>query len=80
MSGKITLPNNEVAPASGMVFKIVVDTVGGDVYSQHFKGAESVGGWLYLTEDELIFISHNFNIQKHKIAIPLNQISALRFH
>ncbi|EJE7234751.1 hypothetical protein FC820_00790 [Clostridium sporogenes] len=42
--------------------------------ANHFKGAESVGGWLYLTSQELIFKSHAFNVQKHETVIPLNQI------
>ncbi|EPY2283681.1 GRAM domain-containing protein [Clostridium sporogenes] len=42
--------------------------------ANHFKGAESVGGWLYLTSEELIFKSHAFNVQKHETVIPLNQI------
>lgn len=46
--------------------------------ANHFKGSESVGGWLYLTQNELIFKSHNFNIQNHKEVIPLNQITGIR--
>lgn len=42
--------------------------------ANHFMGIEGVGGWLYLTPDELIFISHSFNIQTHQTIIPLNQI------
>lgn len=38
LSGKITLPNNEVAPSSGMVFKVVVNTVSGDVYNSYYTG------------------------------------------
>ena len=46
--------------------------------ANHFKGSESVGGWLYLTKDEIIFESHNINIQVHTALIPLNQISELK--
>ena len=46
--------------------------------ANHFKGAESVGGWLCLTEKEIVFKSHNFNIQKHKTVIPLNQITEVK--
>jgi hypothetical protein len=42
--------------------------------ANHFKGAESVGGWLLLTSDEVVFKSHAFNIQKHQIHIPLNDM------
>lgn len=40
----------------------------------HFKGIEAVGGWIYLTSEHIIFKSHAFNVQKHEIIIPLNQI------
>jgi hypothetical protein len=46
--------------------------------ANHSKGAESVGGWLCLTEKEIVFKSHNFNIQKHKTVIPLNQITEVK--
>ncbi|SFD01587.1 GRAM domain-containing protein [Clostridium uliginosum] len=49
--------------------KVIMD--GG---ANHFKGAEGVGGWLYLTSQELIFKSHAFNVQKHETMIPLEQI------
>lgn len=49
--------------------KIIMD--GG---ANHFKGVEGVGGWLFLTGDELIFKSHAFNVQRHQIIIPLNEI------
>lgn len=43
--------------------------------ANHFKGAEGVGGWLFLSPDELIFKSHSFNMQNHQTVIPLKQIS-----
>ncbi len=46
--------------------------------ANHFKGKESVGGWICLTENEIIFKSHNFNIQKHQTIIPLNQIAEVK--
>lgn len=46
--------------------------------ANHFKGVESVGGWLSLTTEELVFKSHNFNVQKHKSVIPLNQITEVK--
>lgn len=42
--------------------------------ANHFKGAEAVGGWLYLTSDEIIFKSHAFNFQAHQTVIPLEQV------
>jgi hypothetical protein len=46
--------------------------------ANHFVGSESVGGWLYLTIDELLFQSHRYNIQNHKTAIPLEQIIEIK--
>lgn len=59
--------------------KISADVTNGknvimDGGANHFKGAESVGGWLYLTSEEVIFKSHAFNVQKHETVIPLEQI------
>lgn len=42
--------------------------------ANHFMGVEEVGGWLYLTSDEIIFRSHAFNVQAHQMIIPLEQI------
>lgn len=46
--------------------------------ANHFKGIEGVGGWIFLTTDELIFKSHLMNIQNHELIIPLNQIIEIR--
>ena len=42
--------------------------------ANHFLGSEGVGGWMFLTDDELIFKSHSFNFQNHKTVILLSQI------
>lgn len=42
--------------------------------ANHFKGIESVGGRLFLTNQRIYFISHNLNIQNHELSIPLDQI------
>jgi hypothetical protein len=42
--------------------------------ANHFVGVEGVGGWLYLTDRALWFKSHEINIQRHKLEIPLTQI------
>lgn len=47
--------------------------------ANHLIGAESVGGWLYLTQKELIFMSHKYNIQNHKLIIPINQITSINY-
>ncbi len=48
--------------------------------ANHLIKNESVGGWLFLTDDEIIFKSHNFNIQRHQTIIPLNRISDVKPH
>lgn len=50
-----------------------------------FRGWEGVGGWLYLTDERLIFRPHRFNIQKREdtrynikkdeLSIPLTEIA-----
>ncbi|MEO8821127.1 MAG: GRAM domain-containing protein [Ginsengibacter sp.] len=42
--------------------------------ANHFKGAEAVGGKLYLTNQRLVFKSHKLNIQNHELSIPLSDI------
>lgn len=42
--------------------------------ANHFRGGESVGGWLYLTDKRLLFRSHRFNVQNHELSIPLAEI------
>ena len=42
--------------------------------ANHFKGAEGVGGKLYLTNNRLVFKSHKFNIQNHELSINLPDI------
>jgi MFS superfamily sulfate permease-like transporter len=41
----------------------------------HYMGSESVGGWLFLTDKSLIFISHKYNVQRHAMEIPLGNIT-----
>lgn len=42
--------------------------------ANHFKGAESVGGHLFITDDKIIFQSHSYCIQSHSAEILLNNI------
>lgn len=46
--------------------------------ANHFKGMESVGGWLCLTKDEIVFKSHKLNIQNHQTVISLQQITEVK--
>ena len=39
--------------------------------ANHLKGAEGVGGKLYLTNKRLVFKSHKFNTQNHELSINL---------
>lgn len=45
-----------------------------DTGANHFKGAEAVGGKLYLTDKRLVFKSHKFNFQNHELSINLSDI------
>jgi hypothetical protein len=43
--------------------------------ANHFRNLEGVGGWMYLTDQRLLFRSHSMNIQRHELLIPLQNIS-----
>lgn len=45
--------------------------------ANHFKGREGVGGWLFLTDTELIFKSHQYNFQNHELIIPYHDIAGI---
>ena len=53
------------------------DTVVLEGPANHFKGAEGVGGYLWLTSKQLCFRSHRFNIQNHECRLPLVEIAAV---
>lgn len=42
--------------------------------ANHFMGREAVGGWLFLTDQRLVFKSHSFNLQNHELALALIEI------
>jgi len=44
--------------------------------ANHFKKMEGVGGKLFLFRDSLFFKSHKYNIQKHSLTIPINEIKS----
>jgi len=46
----------------------------------HFVGKEGVGGWMYLTEHDVIFVSHKANVHVHSLTIPLDTISEVNFY
>ena len=41
-----------------------------------FRGIESVGGWLWLTDRRLVFRSHAIALQRGESAWPLDQIAS----
>ncbi len=43
--------------------------------SNRWLHGESVGGWIYLTDARMLFVSHKANVQRHKLSIPLREIS-----
>ncbi len=48
--------------------------------ANHWKGPESVGGKLFLTNQRLYFSSHSLNVQAHTLSIPLENIQKLEKH
>jgi hypothetical protein len=48
--------------------------------ANHFKGAEAVGGKLYLFKDRVEFKSHGFNIQNHQQRIDIASITTVTFY
>lgn len=45
--------------------------------ANHLMPLESVGGWLYLTQNALCFKSHDFNVQAHETVVPLTEIKSI---
>jgi hypothetical protein len=48
--------------------------------ANHFKGAEAVGGKLYLTNRRLVFKSHKFNIRNHQLVLNISDIQKVDRH
>jgi hypothetical protein len=63
--------------------KLTSSTDGSLVYSggaNHFLNGESVGGKLFLTNNQLHFKSHKFNIQNHEMQLDIHDIKEVRFY
>lgn len=45
--------------------------------ANHFMKSEGVGGYLFLTDARLFFLSHRLNIQNHELSIPLDEIESV---
>lgn len=48
-----------------------------DGAANHRVGKESVGGWMFLYEDRLYYMSHMWNNQAHEMYIPLQDIRGM---
>jgi len=48
--------------------------------ANHFLNNESVGGKLYLLNDQIHFKSHRFNAQNHEFKIDLNMIKEVKLY
>lgn len=46
--------------------------------ANHWMGKEAVGGWLFLLEDDVYFVSHNMNLQVNECRIPYQEIQSIR--
>jgi len=46
--------------------------------ANHFLNGEGVGGWLFLTKERLLFRSHQFNVQRHELSVPLKEIAEVQ--
>lgn len=54
------------------------ETVYFDVFANLFRGIESVGGHLKITDRTMLFTSHALNIQTGSTEIPINQITSIK--
>jgi len=43
----------------------------------HFKGLEGVGGKLFVTDQRLVFKSHDFNFQTHQLDLNYEDIASI---
>lgn len=46
--------------------------------ANHFRGVESVGGYLWVTEKRIHFASHRVNVQNHMWTLPLAEVSEVQ--
>ena len=46
--------------------------------ANHWVGKEAVGGWLFLLEEDVYFVSHKMNLQTHECKIPYQEIRSIR--
>ena len=60
-------------------FEVETPNIVGEVLyeggTNHFKGIEAVGGYLWVTDKVIHFKSHKLNIQNHELIIPVDEVS-----
>lgn len=49
-----------------------------DDAANYFMGKKGVEGWLFLTENSLIFKPYRYNIQKQELVIPITSIQDIK--
>ncbi len=69
------LANSKLLTQGAKINTEAGETILFETGANHFKGAEAVGGKLYLTNKRLVFKSHKFNIQNHELSISLSAIN-----
>ena len=45
--------------------------------ANHFTGTAGTGGYLFLTNSRLLFLSHREKVQNHELSIPLDEIESV---
>ncbi len=48
--------------------------------ANHFRGAEAVGGKLYLTNQRVVFKSHSFNFHNEAFSLELHDLEQVNLH
>ena len=46
--------------------------------ANHFVEGEGVGGYMWLTDSRLLFVSHRANVRPHELTIPLHEVREVR--
>lgn len=46
--------------------------------ANHVMNGESVGGYLFLLDESIIFKSHKINVNKHQLILPLEEIADVK--
>lgn len=48
--------------------------------ANHLRNGKAVGGKLYLLTNQLLFKSHDFNLQNHELVMDIDQINNITFY